>query len=75
MRMKCKGQRHDAGEKLGFLKATVEFALKNFMLGLGRLPVYFKDLYRKQAASSPCLIDGYSSITVCVKVTDVRNEL
>lgn len=27
------GQRHDAGEKLGFLKATVEFALKNPTLG------------------------------------------
>ena len=23
-----KGKRHDAGDKLGFLKATVEFALK-----------------------------------------------
>lgn len=28
-----KGQRHDAGDKLGFLKATVEFALKNPSLG------------------------------------------
>ncbi len=28
-----KGKRHDAGEKLGFLKATVEFALKNPELG------------------------------------------
>jgi UTP--glucose-1-phosphate uridylyltransferase len=27
------GQRHDAGDKLGFLKATVEFALKNPSLG------------------------------------------
>jgi len=27
------GKRHDAGEKLGFLKATVEFALKNKELG------------------------------------------
>jgi len=27
------GQRHDAGDKLGFLKATVEFALKNPALG------------------------------------------
>ncbi|MGH7165881.1 MAG: UTP--glucose-1-phosphate uridylyltransferase GalU [Nitrospiraceae bacterium] len=27
------GQRHDAGDKLGFLKATVEFALKNPTLG------------------------------------------
>jgi UTP--glucose-1-phosphate uridylyltransferase len=28
------GQRHDAGDKLGFLKATVDFALKNPALGL-----------------------------------------
>jgi len=28
-----KGQRHDAGDKLGFLIATVEFALKNAALG------------------------------------------
>jgi UTP--glucose-1-phosphate uridylyltransferase len=28
-----RGKRHDAGEKLGFLKATVEFALKNSELG------------------------------------------
>jgi UTP--glucose-1-phosphate uridylyltransferase len=28
-----KGQRHDAGDKLGFLIATVEFALKNPALG------------------------------------------
>ena len=28
-----KGTRHDAGEKLGFLKTTVEFALKNEELG------------------------------------------
>jgi len=27
------GRRHDAGDKLGFLKATVEFALKNPVLG------------------------------------------
>jgi UTP--glucose-1-phosphate uridylyltransferase len=27
------GRRYDAGEKLGFLKATVEFALKNSELG------------------------------------------
>ncbi|MFO0767930.1 MAG: hypothetical protein U0231_14340 [Nitrospiraceae bacterium] len=27
------GQRHDAGDKLGFLIATVEFALKNPSLG------------------------------------------
>jgi UTP--glucose-1-phosphate uridylyltransferase len=28
-----RGKRHDAGEKLGFLQATVEFALKNEELG------------------------------------------
>src|SRR5258706_15689270 len=27
------GSRHDAGDKLGFLKATVEFALKRYDLG------------------------------------------
>jgi UTP--glucose-1-phosphate uridylyltransferase len=27
------GKRHDAGDKLGFLKATVEFGLKNEKLG------------------------------------------
>jgi len=32
---KFKGKRHDAGEKLGFLKATVEFALQNEELGPG----------------------------------------
>jgi len=30
---KFKGKRHDAGDKLGFLQATVEFALKNKELG------------------------------------------
>ena len=30
---KFKGKRHDAGDKLGFLQATVEFALKNEELG------------------------------------------
>jgi UTP--glucose-1-phosphate uridylyltransferase len=30
---KFEGKRHDAGEKLGFLKATVEFALQNEELG------------------------------------------
>jgi UTP--glucose-1-phosphate uridylyltransferase len=29
------GKRHDAGDKLGFLKATVEFALKRNDLGPG----------------------------------------
>jgi UTP--glucose-1-phosphate uridylyltransferase len=30
---KFRGKRHDAGDKLGFLQATVEFALKNEELG------------------------------------------
>jgi UTP--glucose-1-phosphate uridylyltransferase len=30
---KFRGKRYDAGEKLGFLKTTVEFALKNTELG------------------------------------------
>jgi UTP--glucose-1-phosphate uridylyltransferase len=30
---KFHGKRHDAGDKLGFLQATVEFALKNKELG------------------------------------------
>jgi len=45
------GQRHDAGEKLGFLKATVEFALKNPTLG-PPFRQYLKDLHRRGAKSS-----------------------
>jgi UTP--glucose-1-phosphate uridylyltransferase len=30
---KFEGKRHDAGDKLGFLQATVEVALKNAELG------------------------------------------
>ncbi|MBI4402067.1 MAG: UTP--glucose-1-phosphate uridylyltransferase GalU [Nitrospirae bacterium] len=37
------GQRYDAGDKLGFLKATVEFALKNPSLG-PRFAQYLKGL-------------------------------
>ena len=37
------GKRHDTGDKLGFLKATVEFALKRDDLG-GPLKEYLKDL-------------------------------
>jgi UTP--glucose-1-phosphate uridylyltransferase len=37
------GKRHDAGDKLGFLKATVEFALKREDLG-GPLKEYLKTL-------------------------------
>ena len=37
------GKRHDAGDKLGFLKATVEFALKRKDLG-GPLREYLKGL-------------------------------
>jgi len=39
------GQRHDAGEKLGFLKATVEFALKNPTLG-PQFAQYLRQLHR-----------------------------
>lgn len=38
-----KGKRHDTGDKLGFLKATVEFALKRPDLG-GELRTWLKDL-------------------------------
>jgi UTP--glucose-1-phosphate uridylyltransferase len=37
------GKRHDAGDKLGFLKATIEFALKREDLG-GRLREYLRGL-------------------------------
>ena len=37
------GKRHDAGNKLGFLKATVEFALKREDLG-GPFRAYLKSL-------------------------------
>jgi UTP--glucose-1-phosphate uridylyltransferase len=37
------GKRHDAGDKLGFLKATVEFALKRADLG-SDFRQYLKDL-------------------------------
>jgi UTP--glucose-1-phosphate uridylyltransferase len=37
------GKRHDAGNKLGFLKATVEFALKRDDLG-GPFREYLKSL-------------------------------
>ena len=37
------GKRHDAGDKLGFLKATVEFALKRPDLGKD-FREYLKDL-------------------------------
>jgi UTP--glucose-1-phosphate uridylyltransferase len=37
------GQRHDTGDKLGFLKATVEFALKRPDLG-ATFRAYLKDL-------------------------------
>jgi UTP--glucose-1-phosphate uridylyltransferase len=37
------GKRHDTGDKLGFLKATVEFALKREDLG-GPLREYLKSL-------------------------------
>jgi UTP--glucose-1-phosphate uridylyltransferase len=37
------GKRYDAGDKLGFLKATVEFGLKNPELG-DRFARYLKGL-------------------------------
>ena len=37
------GKRHDAGDKLGFLQATIEFALKRDDLG-GPLREYLKGL-------------------------------
>jgi UTP--glucose-1-phosphate uridylyltransferase len=37
------GKRHDTGDKLGFLKATVEFALKRDDLG-GPLKEYLRTL-------------------------------
>ncbi len=40
------GQRHDAGEKLGFLKATVEFALKNPSLG-PQFSKYLKQIHHR----------------------------
>jgi UTP--glucose-1-phosphate uridylyltransferase len=44
------GQRHDAGEKLGFLKATVEFALKNPTLG-PPFRKYLKELHHRGTKS------------------------
>lgn len=41
--LKFEGTRYDAGDKLGFLKATVEFALKRYDLG-GPFREYLKDL-------------------------------
>lgn len=43
------GQRHDAGEKLGFLKATVEFALKNPTLG-PPFAQYLRQLHRRNGS-------------------------
>jgi UTP--glucose-1-phosphate uridylyltransferase len=40
---KFRGKRHDAGDKLGFLQATVEFALKNEELG-SKFRSYLKSL-------------------------------
>jgi UTP--glucose-1-phosphate uridylyltransferase len=41
--LKFEGTRYDAGDKLGFLKATVEFALKRYDLG-GPFREYLKGL-------------------------------
>src|SRR5689334_6781511 len=46
------GQRHDAGEKLGFLRATVEFALKNPTLG-PPFAKYLKALHRRHLMPMP----------------------
>ena len=43
LRLKFDGTRYDAGDKLGFLKATVEFALKRYDLG-GDFREYLKNL-------------------------------
>jgi UTP--glucose-1-phosphate uridylyltransferase len=40
---KFEGKRYDAGDKLGFLKATVEFALQRHDLG-GQFQEYLKSL-------------------------------
>ena len=40
---KFDGKRYDAGDKLGFLQATVEFALKRYDLG-GEFREYLKHL-------------------------------
>jgi UTP--glucose-1-phosphate uridylyltransferase len=41
--LKFDGTRYDAGDKLGFLKATVEFALKRYDLG-GDFREYLKNM-------------------------------
>jgi UTP--glucose-1-phosphate uridylyltransferase len=41
--VKFEGTRYDAGDKLGFLKATVEFALRHETLG-EEFRVYLKEL-------------------------------
>src|SRR6185436_6022258 len=40
------GKRYDAGEKLGYLKATVDFALKNEVLG-GEFAEYLRTALEK----------------------------
>lgn len=46
------GKRHDAGDKLGFLKATVEFALKRSDLG-GPFAEYLRSLIEQSVLSNP----------------------
>lgn len=46
------GKRHDAGDKLGFLKATVEFALKRSDLG-GPFAEYLRSLIEQSVLSGP----------------------
>ena len=57
------GKRHDAGDKLGFLKATVEFALKHPALGAD-FRTWLKSFPASQSnpqnrlGASPSLCDG-----------------
>jgi UTP--glucose-1-phosphate uridylyltransferase len=55
------GRRYDVGDKLGFLQATVEFALKRddlkyefarYLYGLSKTNTYFEGLYREIAADA-----------------------
>jgi UTP--glucose-1-phosphate uridylyltransferase len=51
------GKRHDAGDKLGFLKATVEFALRNDELG-PEFREYLRSLDLGGAAGSDASVGG-----------------
>ena len=60
------GQRYDAGDKLGFLIATVEFALKNPTLG-PPFARYLRDLYRNDGSVAAPDQMPIHRITVCVE--------